>query len=808
MAGDLLFFAATNLDQGTELWTAFLPGEGGMADKRSGEMRTLFVVDIDSGTRSSSPLGFEASRDSITGDTMLPIYFSATLPSTGRELWVSDGSKEGTNLVKDINPGLSDSNPKYLTWFRGALYFQANDGSHGRELFVSDGSEVGTRMLKDIRPGVSSGSPAFMTILHLQLPGLLGRSEHEEDQYLYFVATDGLYTVGKDTLDGFGGSQLWRTDGTEIGTRRAFERSQNDLYFDHESMNMAHPSRMIARYHQLLIPAKRGGQQSQGSLSRAGFKAQSEEALKGIDQAAVIYDVDAPEGAVLNVELSVSKGLLVLPALTQRLSPTYQDGATTSVEVNNDGVSVTSTSGVLKVLVVDSEISNRILLSGILATLEHEVLVETTGTSAYNTIVRASSDGAPFDLVILDMEIPEWDGRQVARMIRHWENEHSIPSNRRVVIVGTGSSHEVEIERQAAIQAGVDEFFQRPFKDYEPGEVSKVDWTEIFNENGEFVNRWSSKTLDVFEEEQERLEYEIFVNSMLSFLRESRSMQEIVSLTAKPLAATPDTPLPSEETLSTLPGPLVSSSFTLEGTVSDINTVLRTLYYYPPNGTLTVGDAIFTVTASDRLEPCSTPSTTTVSLSLRDAPKTTEEARSKCNIRDASASSSAEIRIVVTGRNQAPIITLDDAVSEIELPVHVTVDKEISMDFIFVADPDFDDVQELTDSFGFAQLPPVTVTLSADLGHVSFQQTEGISLLTLLEGETNHRVLEIYGSIDKVNAAMQTMKYSCRAVDGCYAGFVDQVHVNVGDGGYSGQGGVLSAFADIPITVVSVSNGE
>ena len=438
-------------------------------------------------------------------------------------------------------------------------------------------------------------------------------------------------------------------------------------------------------------------------------------------------------------------------------------------------------------------------------------MVETSGTAAYAAITQAASSGAPFDLVVLDMDLDlgagssDWDGLQVARMTRHWENEQQVAASSRLVMVGTGSSLNLAIEREAAMQAGMNEFFQRPFKDYETGELERVDWTEVYDDEGERVDRWSSKSQDVFEEEQERLADVTFVDTMLSFLRESRSMQEIVSLTVEPLVATADTLLPSDETLAGLPGPLVSSRFTLEGPISDINTVLRTLYYFPPNGTLTVGDAIFTLTASDRLEPCATPSITTVSQSLRDAPKTTTEALSECNIRDASATSTAEIRIVVTGKNQAPSITLDNEASLTELPATAAVDGEINMDFIFVADPDFDDVQALTDSFVFSQLPPVTVTLSADLGYLTFQQTEGISLLTLLQGESNQRVLEIYGSIDKVNAAIQTMRYVCRAEDGCYAGFTDQVHLLVGDGGYSGQGGALSAHLDIPVTITAVA---
>lgn len=798
VAGPLLFFAATTREQGTELWTAFLPGQGGLKELRNGHVRTLFQVDLAAGSASSSPRGFEAAQDS-DGSSTLPVFFSASPGDTGRELWKSDGTAPGTVLVADINPGLSDSNPTYLTWFRGALFFQADDGSHGRELWVSDGTGSGTVMLKDIRPGVSSGAPAFMTVLPLLLPGLLGLTGSQEDEYLFFVATDGLYASGKDTVDGFGGSQLWRTDGTEQGTRRVFERTQNDLYFDHVSMDLAHPARMIARNHQLLMPAKRGGQQAQGSLSRAGFKAQSEEALRGIDQAAVVSDIDAEEGAVLTLELSVSKGLLVLPAIAQRLSATFEDNVTTTTTTNIEGVTSSVTTGVLKVLVVESEISNRLLLSNVLVGLQHEVVVVTAGTEAYTVITAAVSSGVPFDLVVLDMQVPGWDGRQLARMVRQWEQERGVAAAERVFIIGTASTHELRTERAAALQAGLDHFLQRPFKDYTPGENDRVDWTEIVDEEGVLVDRKSSKSRDVFEEEEEREAYEVFVESMLVLLREARSLQEIVKLTAAPLVATALTPLPSDETLASLPGPLVSSAFTLEGSISDVNTVLRTLYYFPPNGTLTVGDAIFTVTATDTLPYCATPSITTVSQSLRDAPRTTREAVSRCNIRDAAASSSAEIRVVVTGKNQAPVITLDTS-----LEVVAQVGREIALDFLTVSDPDFDDVPALTDSFGSSQLPPVTVMLSADMGLLTFQQSQGVSLLTLLRGDRSslaHRVLELYGSIDKVNAALRTMKYSCLPADGCFAGLTDVVHVEVGDGGYSGQGGALSAALDVPITI-------
>jgi RNA polymerase sigma factor (sigma-70 family) len=114
----------------------------------------------------------------------------------GRELWKSDGTEEGTVLVKDINPGAYDSDPSYLTIVNGTLFFTADDGVHGRQLWKTDGTDAGTKMVKAINLGRVGAFPDA-TMGNLTAVG----------RTLFFTADDGVH-----------GLELWKSDGTEKGT--------------------------------------------------------------------------------------------------------------------------------------------------------------------------------------------------------------------------------------------------------------------------------------------------------------------------------------------------------------------------------------------------------------------------------------------------------------------------------------------------------------------------------------------------------------------------------------------------------------
>lgn len=92
------------------------------------------------------------------------VYFAASGAAHGDELWSTDGTPEGTALVKDIAAGKLGSHPRSLVAWHGRLYFRARDIAHGMELWTSDGTAEGTRLLQDISPGPSWSNPQELTV--------------------------------------------------------------------------------------------------------------------------------------------------------------------------------------------------------------------------------------------------------------------------------------------------------------------------------------------------------------------------------------------------------------------------------------------------------------------------------------------------------------------------------------------------------------------------------------------------------------------------------------------------------------------
>jgi ELWxxDGT repeat protein len=134
------------------------------------------------------------------------LYFTADDGTNGTELWKSDGTAAGTVLVKDIRSGSSSAFPSSLTNVNGTLYFKADDGTNGTELWKSNGTATGTVMVKDIAPGVVSFTDPFFN--YYSYPRSSSPSELTNvNGTLYFTANNGT-----------NGVELWKSNGTAAGT--------------------------------------------------------------------------------------------------------------------------------------------------------------------------------------------------------------------------------------------------------------------------------------------------------------------------------------------------------------------------------------------------------------------------------------------------------------------------------------------------------------------------------------------------------------------------------------------------------------
>jgi ELWxxDGT repeat protein len=67
----------------------------------------------------------------------------------GVELWRTDGTAEGTHVIRDIAPGVAAGVSEHsLLTFNGKIYFLATDGS-GERIWTTDGTAAGTHTISD-----------------------------------------------------------------------------------------------------------------------------------------------------------------------------------------------------------------------------------------------------------------------------------------------------------------------------------------------------------------------------------------------------------------------------------------------------------------------------------------------------------------------------------------------------------------------------------------------------------------------------------------------------------------------------------
>jgi len=106
------------------------------------------------------------------------------------------------------------------------------------------------------------------------------------------------------------------------------------------------------------------------------------------------------------------------------------------------------------ILAAEDNIVNQKLLQGLLSKLGHTVTIVSTGKAALDAIEKET-----YDLVLMDVQMPEMDGLEATQKIR--ENEHQTGAHLPIVML---TAHALKGDRERCLEAGADAYLTKPLK--------------------------------------------------------------------------------------------------------------------------------------------------------------------------------------------------------------------------------------------------------------------------------------------------------------------------------------------------------
>jgi signal transduction histidine kinase/CheY-like chemotaxis protein len=116
-----------------------------------------------------------------------------------------------------------------------------------------------------------------------------------------------------------------------------------------------------------------------------------------------------------------------------------------------------ATSRMGRILLAEDNPVNQMVLVGYLESFGHQVELAVNGQEALDRIAAE-----PFDLVMMDCQMPELDGYEATRRVRRREAEQE-PPRRRLPIVAV-TAHAFPGERERCLEAGMDDYLVKPFR--------------------------------------------------------------------------------------------------------------------------------------------------------------------------------------------------------------------------------------------------------------------------------------------------------------------------------------------------------
>jgi CheY-like chemotaxis protein len=150
-------------------------------------------------------------------------------------------------------------------------------------------------------------------------------------------------------------------------------------------------------------------------------------------------------------------GYLVKPLRASSLATQLTNDATMPSPpiATAEPASIESPERSLHVLIAEDNEINALLTQAMVRRLGHRTVMAVNGEAAVQSLIAAEAAGAPFDLVLMDVQMPVLDGIAATRLIRFRETDLRVP----ILALTANTRGE---DRDACFTAGMDEVLVKP----------------------------------------------------------------------------------------------------------------------------------------------------------------------------------------------------------------------------------------------------------------------------------------------------------------------------------------------------------
>ncbi|MHC1701861.1 MAG: response regulator [Humidesulfovibrio sp.] len=115
----------------------------------------------------------------------------------------------------------------------------------------------------------------------------------------------------------------------------------------------------------------------------------------------------------------------------------------------------------MRVLIVDDDFYSRVMLHDMLRPVA-ECHIAVNGEEAVGAFKKALEDGRPYDLVCMDLVMPEMDGQQALREMRGFEDDLGLSDIQRCKVVVISMLEDSRETNDAFFLGGADCFLVKP----------------------------------------------------------------------------------------------------------------------------------------------------------------------------------------------------------------------------------------------------------------------------------------------------------------------------------------------------------